>query len=67
MVTLRVNVVALIVAAVLAFMFFVVLKGRFQNADMAIIAVPVFLVIRVYDFIAGMPAFKGKGGKDGKK
>jgi predicted benzoate:H+ symporter BenE len=66
MVTIRLNVVAFIVTALIAFMFLVWLTDQFTYAEMAQIAVPTFIVIRVYEYIAGLPAFRGKGKKEAK-
>lgn len=71
MITLRVNVIALFVAGFLAWSFAVALNGLtgVSYKDLAVIAVGVFSVVRSYDYISGMNAFKGgnKGRKDGGK
>jgi hypothetical protein len=67
MVTIRLNIVAFILTVLVAFMFFVWLADRFTYAEMAQIAIPTFIVIRVYEYIAGLPAFRGKGKKEGNK
>lgn len=69
MVTVRVNVIALIVAGLLAWSFAAAMNGLtgVSYKDLAVIAVGVFYVIRFYDWIAGLPAFKGDNKNKGKE
>lgn len=60
MVTVKVNVVALIITGLIGAMFVTILKSAFEYDDMATIAILTYIVIRIYDAINGLPAFGGK-------
>lgn len=65
MITIRVNLVALIVAGVIGFAVWVPASQKFGALDTALIMVATFMVIRVYDWMANLPAFKGGSKKKG--
>ena len=61
MITLRINIVALIVAGIVWFMFYTWLSETFTALEMAMVAIPVLSTKYAYDFIANLSAFKKKG------
>jgi hypothetical protein len=67
MVTIKVNIVALIVTFMVGSIFYIGMSSRFSNTDMAIIAGATFICIRVYDKFDSLPAFKRGNKKQEQK